>query len=154
MFLLYVEDIFFFLTHRMLHIPLLYKHIHKQHHEYDTTFAPVSEYTHPIEYFISNLVPLALTQLSSVVGIRLLGSSLHIFVYFMYIMVRIANTNEVHSGVEFLWSPTRLPPFSNSASFHNFHHSKNVGAYASYTFIWDHLTGNVEEYHRHIYKLE
>ena len=72
----------------------------------------------------------------------------------MFIMIRVTNTNEVHSGVEFLWSPMRLPPFSNSASFHNFHHSKNSGAYSSYTFIWDHLTGNADDYHRHIYKLE
>lgn len=88
------------------------------------------------------------------VGIILLGSNLHVFSYFMFIVIRVTNTNEVHSGVEILWSPMRFPPFSNSASFHNFHHSKNAGAYSSYTFIWDHLTDNVGDYHRHIYKLE
>lgn len=56
MFLLYMEDIFFFLTHRLFHLPFFYKHIHKQHHEYDTTFSFVSEYANPVEYFIGNLV--------------------------------------------------------------------------------------------------
>ena len=43
-----MEDIFFFLTHRFFHIPILYKYIHKQHHDYDTTFTLVSEYANPI----------------------------------------------------------------------------------------------------------
>lgn len=32
MFIVMVDDLFFFLTHWLLHLPWLYKHIHKQHH--------------------------------------------------------------------------------------------------------------------------
>ena len=56
MFILLVDDLFFFLTHIMLHIPWFYKHIHKQHHENDTSFSIVSEYAHPVEYLLSNFV--------------------------------------------------------------------------------------------------
>lgn len=55
-FVTYVDDLVFFLTHRLLHMPWFYKHVHKQHHEYDTSFSTISEYAHPFEYLISNMV--------------------------------------------------------------------------------------------------
>jgi sterol desaturase/sphingolipid hydroxylase (fatty acid hydroxylase superfamily) len=32
-----LEDFFFFTTHALLHTEFLYKHVHKIHHEYNTT---------------------------------------------------------------------------------------------------------------------
>lgn len=85
----------------------------------------------------------------------MLGSNLHAFTEFIFLIVRVINTNDVHSGVEILWSPMRFPPFSTSSSYHNFHHAKDsANSYASYTFIWDHLTGSADNYHKYIYKLE
>lgn len=51
-----MDDLFFFLSHRVLHSPWLYGLIHKQHHEYDTPFSSVSEYAHTIEYILGNMV--------------------------------------------------------------------------------------------------
>ena len=51
-----VEDFGFFWSHRILHHPFLYKHLHKKHHEYDTPFSITAEYSNIIEYIFGNLV--------------------------------------------------------------------------------------------------
>ena len=55
-----VEEIVFFYSHWMLHHRLIYKHIHKKHHEWTASVAYVSLYAHPIEHFLSNLFPVFL----------------------------------------------------------------------------------------------
>ena len=42
---------------RLLHHPLLYRRIHKQHHEWIAPVAMCSVYCHPVEYILSNLIP-------------------------------------------------------------------------------------------------
>ena len=46
------------LLHRVLHHPLLYKHIHKKHHEWSTPIGLVADYAHPVEHVISNIIPM------------------------------------------------------------------------------------------------
>jgi sterol desaturase/sphingolipid hydroxylase (fatty acid hydroxylase superfamily) len=40
----------------------------------------------------------------------------------------------------------RLLPMSGSAEYHNFHHSHNVGNYASFFTIWDTVFGSNKYY--------
>jgi sterol desaturase/sphingolipid hydroxylase (fatty acid hydroxylase superfamily) len=44
----------FYLIHRLLHQPMLYKYIHKIHHEYIEPIAPSALYAHPIEHLMGN----------------------------------------------------------------------------------------------------
>jgi len=62
-FCLYVEDIAFSLSHRLLHTQFLYKHVHKVHHSYTQTISIAAIHTHPFEYFIGNIIPSALPTL-------------------------------------------------------------------------------------------
>ena len=55
--LMLCDDIVFYTSHRTLHIPYFYKRIHKIHHEHSHSFSLSSEYTHPIEYVLGNLIP-------------------------------------------------------------------------------------------------
>lgn len=56
-------------------------------------------------------------------------------------LLRIGETVDGHSGYEFPWSPYRLLPYSGSSTAHDFHHSHNVGNFASFFTYWDHLCG-------------
>ena len=53
---MFADDIIYMYIHRAFHeIPGLYKY-HKQHHEYEKNFTLVSQYCHPIEQLVGNIV--------------------------------------------------------------------------------------------------
>jgi hypothetical protein len=60
---LVVEDLMFYATHRALHSPWLYAHVHKVHHAYSSVIALSSEHAHPLEYAVGNLLPVTLGPL-------------------------------------------------------------------------------------------
>jgi sterol desaturase/sphingolipid hydroxylase (fatty acid hydroxylase superfamily) len=53
-----VREILFYYSHRLIHIPALYKRIHKIHHKFTAPIAPSAEYAHPIEHLVSNVLPI------------------------------------------------------------------------------------------------
>lgn len=54
---LIIEEFGFYYTHRLLHHPYLYKHIHKIHHEWTAPIGIVGIYAHPIEHCVcSNVI--------------------------------------------------------------------------------------------------
>ncbi|KAL4463503.1 hypothetical protein ABPG72_007604 [Tetrahymena utriculariae] len=132
LFCMVCEDFGFFWSHYTLHHPKLYNNYHKKHHEYEQPYSITAEYSSLPEYILGNLIPSSL-------GIKLLGSRVHIFTAIAWMMWRTYTTAEVHSGYEIPFSPVRVFPLSGSSYFHNFHHSHNVGAYGSYFLFWDHF---------------
>lgn len=57
---------------------------------------------------------------------------------------------EAHSGYEFPWSPMRVLPFVGGPSFHDHHHSNNVGNYAGSCYLWDLMLGTSDHYWKQI----
>jgi len=55
-FFMLCDDFFFYWNHRFLHVKWLYPYIHKIHHEYSITVSIASEYVHPLEFIIGNVV--------------------------------------------------------------------------------------------------
>ncbi|XP_074865870.1 fatty acid hydroxylase domain-containing protein 2 isoform X2 [Carettochelys insculpta] len=47
-----LEEILFYYSHRLVHHPLLYKRIHKKHHEWTAPVGVVSLYAHPVEHVV------------------------------------------------------------------------------------------------------
>lgn len=146
-FFMFVEDFCFYWVHRMLHQKRLYPYIHKIHHEYNNPIGISSEYSHPIEFFLANIVPTSL-------GVKLLGSKVHLVTYLLWGTLRIFETIDGHCGYEFSWSPYRLLPLSGSANYHNYHHTHNVGNYGSFFMIWDVLMGTNKSYFIYLSKKE
>lgn len=125
-----LEDFLFYWIHRMLHLPLFYKHIHKKHHKHFNVINISSVYTHWIEFAVGNVVCM-------LAGMMVLHGYLHIVTLNGFIVFRLIETNEGHCGYDFPWSPYKVFPFSTDSSYHNYHHLKNMGNYGSFFNIWD-----------------
>jgi sterol desaturase/sphingolipid hydroxylase (fatty acid hydroxylase superfamily) len=131
-----MEDFCFYWSHRALHMEMIYPYIHKIHHEYINVVSISSEFSHPLEFIFGNV-------LTSNLGPLILGKRVHFSTFAMWIIMRIGETTDGHSGYEFSWSPYRLLPFSGSSEFHNFHHLNTKGNYSSFFTYWDRLLGTV-----------
>lgn len=143
---LIIEDILFYTGHRLLHWPVMYRAFHKVHHEYHDTIGVASEYAHPFEYLLGNIIPFT-------IGPAVL--QVHMFTFFIWAVVRLGKTAEAHSGYEFPFSPFKLLPFANPAAAHDFHHSTGfTSCYGSFLTIWDTLLGTTGDYEKHIQKKE
>ncbi|GIY81623.1 hypothetical protein CDAR_587272 [Caerostris darwini] len=102
-----VEEVGFYYSHRLLHHPRLYKHIHKRHHEWTSPIAITAIYCHPVEHILSNLLPAFL-------GPLILGS--HLTTCWLWFCLALLSTLHSHSGFHF--------PFLPSPEAHDFHHLK------------------------------
>ena len=138
-----IEDFTFYLGHRLLHTRHLYRLIHKQHHEYTTTIGLASFYAHPLEFIFANMLPASL-------GPKLIGGKMHLLTFWMWVILRTAETVDGHCGYDFSWSPYRLLPLSGGSAYHDFHHSHNVGNFGSFFSIWDSVFGTNACYFRYL----
>ena len=138
-----LEDFSFYFIHRLLHtkskyLPL-YQMIHKQHHEHVNPISVAAEDIHPVEFFF-NLC-------GTMFGPCVLGSKMHYWTLIIWGLVRIQQSLDAHCGYEFPWSPFGLIPFGASATYHHWHHTKNVGNYSSYMTIWDTIFDSNADYY-------
>lgn len=146
-FFMLAEDFTFYFSHRFLHWDKIYSYIHKIHHKYTNTVSIASEYAHPLEFLVSNL-------LTTSSGSLLLGRRTHITTYAIWILLRVGETSDGHCGYEFSWSPYRLLPFSGSSDFHNYHHLNYKGNYGSLFTFWDRICGTVSPNYDKLIKMK
>ncbi|KAM7374675.1 hypothetical protein PAMP_007320 [Pampus punctatissimus] len=102
-----LEEVMFYYSHRLFHHSSLYKHYHKQHHEWTAPIGVVAIYAHPLEHMISNMLPV-------VAGPVILGS--HITTTSVWYCLALISTTISHCGYHL--------PFLPSPEFHDFHHLK------------------------------
>jgi len=129
---IFFNDTLFYWAHRALHHKSIYKYIHKQHHEFKVNIGIASEYAHPFEDIVANLVP-------TLFGCFYMRS--HALVLWSWIAFRLMETIDAHSGYDFSFSPFSMVPFQGGARRHDFHHSRNVGCYGSFFIFWDWVCG-------------
>jgi methylsterol monooxygenase len=127
-----IEDAWHYWFHRGLHYGWFYKTIHKLHHTYSAPFGLAAEYASPIETMLLGF---------GVVGTPVLWVALthdlHLMTMYLWITLRLFQAIDAHSGYDFPWSVRRILPFWAGADFHDRHHEKFIGNYASSFRWWD-----------------
>ncbi|KAI5781173.1 fatty acid hydroxylase superfamily-domain-containing protein [Geopyxis carbonaria] len=53
-------EFMFYWSHRILHQPFFYRHIHKVHHAFKAPIALAARYAHPLEYLLTFYIPIML----------------------------------------------------------------------------------------------
>ena len=127
-----LEDAWHYWQHRALHWGPLYKNIHKIHHQYSAPFGMAAEYASPIEVAILGF---------GTVGVPLvwcgLTGDLHVLTMYTWIVLRLFQAIDAHSGYDFPFSLHNFFPGWAGADFHDRHHEKFLGNYASSFRWWD-----------------
>lgn len=104
-------------------------------------------HTHPIEFILGNMIPM----LSSLI---ILKSKMHFITLNAWVLMRVIETKDAHCGFEFPFSMFKAIPMNVGAAFHNFHHLKNTGNYATFTRIWDGMFGTDAAYRKQVLENE
>lgn len=132
--LLIIADAWFYMVHRFLHHPKIYKHVHAVHHR-SIDVETLSSYSfHVVEaflvnawtYFVFAVLPVDMSVLGFVQVVGLLNNLIS------------------HGGFEFLpkwWLKVPILGWSNSATFHSQHHTRFNGNYGLMFRLWDQLLG-------------
>jgi len=139
-----IEDFYFYWIHRLLHHGWWYQKIHKIHHEHPNPFGMAAEYAHPLETLFLGV--------GTVLGPALLCN--HVFTMHVWVIFRLLQTIECHTGYDFPWSPRQWIPFYGGSEYHDFHHETFKGNYASTLIIWDYVFGTDVQYRNRRKKLE
>lgn len=127
-----MEDAWHYWFHRALHYGPLYKMIHKLHHTYSAPFGLAAEYASPIEVML-----LALGTVGGPILWVSFTGDLHLFTMYTWIVGRLFQAIDSHSGYDFPWSLHHFLPFWAGAHHHDVHHEKFIGNYASSFRWWD-----------------
>lgn len=139
-----LEDMYFYFVHRLLHYGPFYRYIHKKHHDFAAPIGIAAEYAHPVESLVLGV--------GTLVGPMLLTR--HLFSLWVWLLVRLYQTVEAHSGYDFPWNPTRFIPLWGGAIFHDYHHETFTGNYSSTFTYMDYLFGTSKSYYTRLERRE
>jgi Delta7-sterol 5-desaturase len=135
------HDTYFFWTHKTMHHPKLFKHLHKVHH-LSRDIEPLSAVSfHPLEALVQSfaLVPLLLIVPISFPVILIYG------------VLEAAHTFYGHCGYELYpagFTRHWLGKYIATSTHHNLHHEKVGGNYGLYFTWWDKFVGKeFADYH-------
>lgn len=147
---LILEDFYHYHVHRFMHTPFMYRYVHRIHHEYAAPFGIAAEYAHPIETLILGFGtiggPLAYHITTHFILQWGPDWDLHMTTMILWMILRLHQVVDAHSGYDFPWSLHHWLPFWAGAEHHDYHHQSYVGNYASSFRWWDYLFGTDIKY--------
>ncbi len=130
-------DVAMYALHRLAHIPMFFKMLHRTHHLYDNPRPLTLFVMNPVEALSFGLLWLALL---CVYDATWLGMAL-------YLTFNVAFGLIGHIGVEPFperWETTPILKYISTSSFHAGHHQDGEHNFGFYTLIWDRVFGTLE----------
>lgn len=131
---LFIDDMFFYWSHRAMHLPRFYKFFHKVHHE-STDPSPLTAFAfHPSEAVVEQLMHVVVPFLLP----------LNFWVMIAWQIFSMLNNVLGHLGYEIYpngWVKFPLLQFKTASTHHNMHHQLFNGNYALYFTWWDKWMG-------------
>ncbi len=126
------HDFYFYWTHRWMHHPKIYRHVHKVHH-HSTNPSPWAAYSfHPLEAVVQALV----------FPILVFTIPVHPRIAFLFLLYMILRNVWGHLGYEFLpaqFIKSKWLNWNTSTTHHNLHHEQFHSNYGLYFTWWDKL---------------
>lgn len=107
-----VEEVAFYVIHRLGHHPKLYPKVHIIHHQFTQPIGISTHYVHYAEHMLCNLLPL---------GLGVLITGCHYVTFILWFTFAIVNAIQTHSCYNFPWM--------TYAVHHDFHHFQFRGNY-------------------------
>lgn len=97
-----LSNLFFYISHRLLHTKWLYQMIHYKHHEFIEPISCATLYAHPIEHLFGNvlsfIIPIILvgTTYNTVLYLLVFGTMVSMFAHVRYKILPTTNKHLVH----------------------------------------------------------
>jgi len=133
-----MHDLYFYIMHRIMHHPALFKYIHLVHHK-STNPSPWAAYAfHPLEAIIEQ----------GIVIIFYFTLPVHITHLAIFFLFSIIYNVYGHLGYELYpkgFNRTKIGKWINTSINHNQHHQYFKGNYGLYTLIWDRLFDTIRK---------
>lgn len=133
-----MHDLYFYIMHRIMHHPSLFKYIHLVHHK-STNPSPWAAYAfHPLEAIIEQ----------GIVVIFYFTLPIHISHLAIFFLFSIIYNVYGHLGYELYpkgFNKTWIGKWINTSVNHNQHHQYFKGNYGLYTLIWDRIFGTIRK---------
>jgi sterol desaturase/sphingolipid hydroxylase (fatty acid hydroxylase superfamily) len=149
-FFLILDDFLFYWMHRYMHEnKWMLRHVHSVHHRIKNTCALDGNYFHWLEFVMIGSL--------AMVGPILIGC--HLYVLYVWIIIRNIEAADGHAGYDFPWNPLRFLPLYDGPVYHDFHHARFKGNYAGALHYVDQFYGTyIKDYldykKNHIYPVK
>jgi Delta7-sterol 5-desaturase len=131
-----MHDLYFYIMHRIMHHPSLFKYVHLVHHQ-STNPSPWAAYAfHPLEAVVEQ----------GIVIIFYFTLPIHISHLAIFFLFSIIYNVYGHLGYELYpkgFNKTLIGKWINTSTNHNQHHQYFKGNYGLYTLVWDRLFGTI-----------
>lgn len=140
-----IHDAYFYWTHRAMHHPSLYKHVHLVHHK-STNPSPWAAYSfHPLEAIVqAGIGPLLIFILP-----------MHHTVFLIFITYMITLNVYGHYSFELFpkgFTRNKWVKWHNTTTHHNMHHRYFVNNYSLYFNWWDRLCGTLHPKYNEVFE--
>ncbi len=129
-----LHDAYFYWTHRLMHLPKIFKWVHQLHHHSDNPTPWAAFSFHPLEAVISiGIIPLI------VLSIPCHPFALYLFLTYMTFISVIG-----HLGYEIFpqsFMNSKIGKWQNTSTNHNIHHQLSRTNFGLYFSWWDRIMG-------------